>query len=90
MDDFSDAPVSVGELRADKANSGCAWKPRDALISLLRRIDKGEINPETLVVCWREETGRFGWETASPLFVISLGLMTECMAKMASPERPPR
>lgn len=89
MEDFSEAPVSIAELRADKANCGCAWKPRDALISLLRRIDKGEIDPETLVVCWREASGRFGWESASPQFIISIGLMTECIVKMSTPNREP-
>lgn len=49
-DNFSDHPVSLQEHKADKENSAAAWKPRDALIHVLRLIDNGKINPDSLVI----------------------------------------
>lgn len=54
-DDFKDAPVSVAELRADKAGDGRLWTPRDALVNLLREIDRGEVAPDTLVIAFRDQ-----------------------------------
>lgn len=40
-DDFKNNPKSINELKVNKENNGALWKPRDALISLLREIDNG-------------------------------------------------
>lgn len=53
MTDFSDHPESVAERRAAIARDCKLWTPRDALISVLRDIDSGAIDPDTLVVAYR-------------------------------------
>lgn len=50
---FAGQPESVAELRAHREGDGTKWTPRDVLLSLLRRIDNGEISPDTLVVFHR-------------------------------------
>lgn len=52
IENFADAPISLGELRSDRSDDAADWTPRDVLVSLLRTIDKGEIDPETLIVCF--------------------------------------
>ncbi len=49
-DDFSDYPESIAELK----NTGFSKNitPREALISMLRKIDNKEIDPETLIVMY--------------------------------------
>lgn len=54
MDDFSNAPQSITEIRADKAENAALWTPRDAVIALLRDIDRGEVKPDAIVICIRE------------------------------------
>jgi len=49
---FAGHPRSLGEARADKLEDGDAWKPRDALIQLLRAIDAKEIDVELLILCY--------------------------------------
>jgi hypothetical protein len=44
-DDFKDAPESITEIRANKADKASLWTPRDALISALREIDQGNFKP---------------------------------------------
>lgn len=44
-DDFKNVPESIAEIRANKAERASLWTPRDALISALREIDRGNINP---------------------------------------------
>lgn len=58
MDNFADMPKSVAELRAAKQHDGSQWTPRDVLIEVLRRIDKGEIQPERLLIIFREVIGK--------------------------------
>jgi hypothetical protein len=55
-DNFADAPQTIGEIRSDKSRSARDWTPRDALISLLREIDRGEANPDTIAIFYRERT----------------------------------
>lgn len=52
-DNYADAPKSIGELRADKEGDMSKWTPRDVLVSLLRDIDSGVVDPFELVVCFR-------------------------------------
>lgn len=44
-DDYSKAPVTINEIRANKAEKANLWTPRDALISALRDVDSKVINP---------------------------------------------
>ena len=55
IEDFSNAPKSIAELRADRDHSAAKWTPRDALIAVLRQIDSGEINPSEMVIAYREQ-----------------------------------
>lgn len=54
IENFADAPRTIGEIRSEKTQSALDWKPRDALIYLLREIDSGRMNVDHVVVCWRE------------------------------------
>jgi hypothetical protein len=49
-DDFKDHPKSLNEVKADKQDQASLWTVRDALISVLRDIDNGAINPDTMVI----------------------------------------
>lgn len=53
-DNYKDAPVSLGEVRASKAQSAALWAPREALVSMLRKIDGG-LNVDLIVICYREK-----------------------------------
>lgn len=53
-EDFSQAPVSITELRSHKEQRCDRWTPRDVLIRMLRGIDSGEINPDALIVIYRD------------------------------------
>jgi hypothetical protein len=53
-DNFANHPESVTERRGQRAENALLWTPRDALIDLLRRIDRGESEPTGVVVCYRE------------------------------------
>jgi hypothetical protein len=86
MDDFTDHPLSVAEIRANRSEECHDWTPRDALISVLRELDSGERDIDTLIVCWRErhkdgkETGHFR-QAAQDVF-INLGLLATTAFKM--------
>lgn len=59
--DFSDAPISLAERRAAVKQDGRLWSPRDALVDMLRSIDRKEIDVEAMVICYRrrrEDDGR--------------------------------
>lgn len=49
-----DIPVSLAERRAERAWDGREWSPRDALVSLLREIDKEGVKPENIVIAYNE------------------------------------
>ena len=53
-DNFSDYPKSLAERRADGDADASKWSPRDVLISLLREMDRGDISPDEIVVCYRQ------------------------------------
>lgn len=83
-EDFANAPMSINELRSDKSQSCTDWTPRDALINVLRHLDKDKPDVDTLVICWREkdENGRRGkFRIASPDIQIALGLLTYTIHK---------
>ena len=79
MDNFSAYPPSLGELRSDKSDRASDWTPRDALISVLRDIDTGVINPDALVISYRQPAadghGSSAFVMASPDPLICLGLL---------------
>lgn len=89
-ENFADAPKSLNEARADKEQNAALWTPRDALVSLLREIDNGKVNPEKIVICYTELHSNGGatklsyhaagtrsyWET--------IGLLTEFINMIAN------
>ena len=90
MDDFSNAPQSITEIRADKAENGALWTPRDALVSLLREIDRGDCKPDALVIIVRELGDGPGkvntfYRNACADPHIAYGLMVSGLLKMARP-----
>ena len=84
-DDFSKHPVSIGEIKSDKAGDGGLWTPRDVLVKMLRTNDSGEVVPDVLVVAYGElkngkREGHF-WQS-TPDGMLSLGLMQATIFKM--------
>jgi hypothetical protein len=88
MDDFSQHPQSVQEIRSFRSRNGADWTPRDALIELLRQIDKGEADPNALVICWGEvdpkdpTAGYTTFSSACPNGIVALGLLTRCVYRI--------
>ena len=79
-EDFASAPLTIGELRSNKTANGKDWTPREALVSLLRQIDKGEIKVDMLVIAWHV-TDKDGakccdFVNATPSMVHALGLVS--------------
>jgi len=75
---FSGYPVSVAEVRAERSQDCANYKPRDTLIAFLRDIDEGRINPDALVICFREtdeEGSATGFRNACPDILVAMGMM---------------
>lgn len=78
MDDFSNAPQGIGEIRSDKTEKASDWTPRDVLVYLLRAIDSGDLpKVDALFVAYRYE-GERGIKTArycnsAPDITVALG-----------------
>lgn len=53
MTEYSSAPQSITEIRADREGDMRIWTPRDVLVSTLRALDAGDIAPDALVVIYR-------------------------------------
>ena len=84
-DNFTDSPVSVGEILASRNGDGAKWTPREALVKILRMIDSGESSPDVLVIAYGElidgvRQGHFFQSTPDGL--LSLGLMQSTIFKM--------
>jgi len=80
MDDFSQAPQSISELRASRSESAKDWTARDALIATLRDIDSGKIEDVgPLVIVYRrkcEDGKALGYSVSSSDSITTLGLVT--------------
>jgi hypothetical protein len=53
-EDFSTAPVSLAEVKADRDLDASKWTPRDALVQLLREIDSGETKVDVVFIALGE------------------------------------
>ena len=51
---FADHPDSITEIRSDRKQAAAGRLPRDVLIHVLKCIDRGDTNPDHLVVCYRQ------------------------------------
>lgn len=78
MDDFSEAPMSITEVRGNRQQDCSIWTPRDALIDLLRNIDAGSVKCDALVIAWRDRKDGNSltcFSLAAPDVVTGLGLL---------------
>jgi len=46
----------LAKKRSEAAGDCRLWSPRDALLATVRQIDEGGINPDKLVISYREPT----------------------------------
>lgn len=65
-DDFSKAPVTITELKGQKEKDGSITTPRDALIAVLRDLDSGNLELETVYICYKtkqaeDKSSHFGF-----------------------------
>lgn len=84
-DDFSNHPLSIGEIKSGRLCDGSKWTPRDVLVKMLRDIDSGAIYPDLLVVAYSEvvNDARMGhFQQSTPDGMLSLGLMQATIFKM--------
>lgn len=78
-DDFSKYPITIGEARL--SGDAAKWSPREALISLLREIDEGELDPEAIIIGMMtrdKETPsatRVRYRVSSPDAIVTLGIL---------------
>lgn len=87
---FKNHPESIAERKSEKTMDAADWTPRDALISMLRRIDNGE-KVDELIICFAEIRGTkrhlavtsYLAATSNPL--VSYGLLTRALYKIQSP-----
>lgn len=89
--DYTDTPVSIGELRTERSANARDWTPRELLISLLREIDSGQIEPTDLVVGYSWElkenpgTTVHGWRASSQNITTTLGILAHTTNKVCNP-----
>lgn len=89
VDNFAEHPISLTEARSNKSQDASDWTPRDALIALLRRIDRGEVAPEALVVVFRHPGDvpgavQTGWTVASSDPHITLGILQRAIQNICT------
>ncbi len=77
---FADEPRSITDIKADKSGNAADWTPRDALIDVLRMIDRGDIAPQTLFVGWSEVNSQgdkitTDYRNSAPTGVHTMGLL---------------
>ena len=76
---YANYPPTIGELRS-QLDRAANWKPRDALINMLRAIDAGEIEPDMLVIAYRNPKGggyQLGYSHSSNDQYALIGLLTK-------------
>lgn len=78
--------MTIGEARAQRAQSAAKWSPRDLLISLLREIDSGETKISALVVSYavEQDDGALGhgYRSACPDNFTALGLLARASHRL--------
>lgn len=77
---FAEEPRSITDIKANKSGNAADWTPRDALIDVLRMIDKGEIAPQTLFIGWSEVNEKgdkisTDYRNSAPTGVHTMGLL---------------
>lgn len=75
---FADYPRSLADVKSDKSNAACDWKPRDLLIDMLRDLDSGKIEADAMLVIWTkmDKDGAITKRrTASPNVIVTQGMI---------------
>jgi hypothetical protein len=77
IDDYTEYPTTVGEIKSDLTQDATDWSARDLLINLLRDIDSGKLEIEKLVLSYRRKDGSLGFGNAGESnHVVAVGLST--------------
>lgn len=82
---FADEPPSITELRGNKTEDGSKWTPRDALVALLREIDRGGVAPDAIVIAYRTNDGsstQSFFYQACPDYHTALGVLEAAKFKL--------
>lgn len=84
-------PINLALVRAERAVNSCAdWRPRDAIVEMLREIDAGEINPYALVIAFAEKADdggdQTGYRNACPNVITAQGIMSRVAWRLNDPE----
>lgn len=84
---YADEPQSIAELRSERNRNAADWSPRDALVSLLRSIDSGEVETDALVIVFRTKHPERGststhYRSSGPDPHVTYGMMVSAMHKM--------
>lgn len=87
--DFSKVEA-IGAHRAERDNSMQVQSPRDILIEALGMIDRGEIDPDTLVIawgCWADDdhTRQSGFRVAAIDSLAVNGLLARIQYRFNAP-----
>lgn len=81
-------PNEFAERRAEDSGDCRLWTPRDALLAALRDLDKGEINPERLVIHFSERvddvTVGYHYYAANVNTMEHAGLLSMCLQRVTS------
>lgn len=84
-ENFANVPLSLNELRANKTQKASNWTPRDCLIDLLRRIDKGELVIENLI-CSFETPDDYQFSNACMSNEKAIYLLANTQHKLLTPK----
>lgn len=87
---MDDKPVSLTAERAKRTNNAADWTPRDVIIEILEMIDKDEIKPEGLIVCFYEKATPQGitdvrYSNACPNIIMATGLLHRAIHLLGAP-----
>lgn len=80
-DEYSNEPISIGELKSNKSDATAAdWSPRDALVDMIRNIDKGIIKPSIVMILYDNTLSNTPHYNISckikPIRLVALGLLS--------------
>jgi hypothetical protein len=85
----ADVEVLADHRLMGMQSDASTWSPREALLSVLNAIDKGELNPKAVVICISDSTIDPAavatiYRCSSPDMYVSLGLLTHVKQQIMS------
>lgn len=89
---FADEPMSLTERRAQQENNAALQTPRDAIIDMLRRIDREELELKVVVIAYRAVGSKHGhtiggYSSASSSLEETLGTIEAAKLEMFYDQR---